>query len=994
MIRSESTPKIIPKFIGFHDLMKFRVREILLVSSLYDAFVLEEDGRLAERIFSEYIDLNLHYIPRITKVSTAEEALQALQREPFDMVITMTRLADMNPVEFGQKVKELDASKPVVLLSYDPLDPLLLKRIRQGQSIDKVFYWFGESKILLAIIKYVEDIKNAPADAVQGVQVILLIEDSPKYVSLYLPNIYTEIMVQTRNLIADGVNPLHRLLRMRARPKILIAETYEEAIEIVHTYQHNLLGIICDLKFPRKGKLEEKAGFQLAKIAKTEIPDLPILIQSAEEKWQKETQKHYATFINKNSPNLLLEMRAFILHHFGFGDFIFRSDNGDEICRAKNLNEFARRILEIPASSLEFHAMRNHISIWLRARTEFALADEIRPIKVSDFPDIEQLRQYIHTSIHNLMVGIQQGVIKDFTSSEFYADSTFVRVGSGSLGGKGRGIAFLNAALANHPILKQFKNVEIKTPQTFVIGTEVFEEFMELNKLQEFAIRINDEKRLEKKFLGAGLPDQIVKHLYTLLERVHYPLAVRSSSLLEDSQLLPFAGLYKTFMLPNSHPDIDTRLQQLLDAIRLIYTSVFYRQPKEYVKNTDYRIEEEKMAVIVQQCIGNQHEELYYPVVSGVAQSFNYYPLDPMQSDEGIVHLALGLGKIIMDGERIYRFSPQHPGMNLPYGSAEEFSENSQTQFLALDLRNQALKINSNENFSLKKLDLNRAEEDGSLYFVGSTYSKQDQVIQDSLAIEGPRVITFANILKYKIFPLPEIINELLLLGLRALGTHVEVEFAVNLCRDSSTKPEFYILQIRPMVAGGEGLDISINPEDITDSVCFTNHAIGNGSIENIQDIIYLDPEHFDLAQSQYIAQEVEQLNQTFIEEDKHFILIGFGRWGTSDPWLGIPVDWYQVSRAKVLIESHFDNLKIEPSLGSHFFHNLISLRLGYFYIKGRPHADFINWKWLKSQKPIRKTRFLRHLHFQKSLPIKIEGKSGRGIIYKPGKVPRIVEEF
>jgi hypothetical protein len=781
---------------------------------------------------------------------------------------------------------------------------------------------------------------------------------------------------------------------MRARPKILVAETYEEAIEVVHTYYHNLLGIICDLKFPRQGKLDEKAGFHLAKIAKTEIPDLPILIQSAEEKWQKETHKHYATFINKNSPNLLLEMRAFILHHFGFGDFIFRSENGDEICRAKNLNEFALRILEIPASSLEFHAMRNHISIWLRARTEFALADEIRPIKVSDFPNIEGLRQYIHNSIHNLMVGIQQGVIKDFTSSEFYADSTFVRVGSGSLGGKGRGIAFLNAALANHPIINQFKNVEIKTPQTFVIGTEVFEEFMEANQLQEFAIKTNNESRLDKKFLEARLPEEIINHLYTLLERIHFPLAIRSSSLLEDSQLLPFAGLYKTFMLPNSHPDINTRLQLLMDAIRLIYASVFYRQAKEYVKNTDYRIEEEKMAVIIQQCIGNQYEDLYYPVISGVAQSYNYYPLDPMESDEGIVHLALGLGKIIMDGERIYRFSPQHPDINLPYGSAQEFSENSQTQFFAIDLRNQTLKLSSDENYSLKNLDLNRAEKDGSLYFVGSTYSKEDQVIRDTLTIEGPRVITFANILKYKIFPLPEIITELLILGQKALGTHVEVEFAVNLSRETITKPEFCILQIRPMVAGAEGLDVSINPADIPDSICFTNHAIGNGNIDNIRDIIYLDPEHFDLAQSQQIAQEVEQMNQAFIEEDKNFILIGFGRWGTADPWLGIPVDWYQVSRAKVLIESHFNNLKIEPSLGSHFFHNLISLRLGYFYIKGKPHADFVNWEWLKKQKPTRKTRFLRQLHFEETLPIKIEGKSGQGIIYKPGKVPRLSEEY
>ncbi|UCF64133.1 MAG: phosphoenolpyruvate synthase [bacterium] len=983
---SETPPKIIPKFSGFHDLMKFRVREILLVSSLYDAFVLEEDGRLAERIFSEYVDLNLHFIPRITKVATAEEALQALQDAPFDLVITMTRLADMNPIAFGEKVKELDPAKPVVLLSYDPLDPLMLKKIRQAHSIDKIFYWSGESKLLLAIIKYVEDLKNAPEDTSRGVQIILLVEDSPKYVSQYLPNIYAEIMIQTRNLIADGVNPLHRLLRMRARPKILTAESFEEASEIINAYEHNLLGIICDLKFPHKGKLEDKAGFQLAEIAKTKIPDLPILIQSAEEKWQKETHRHYATFINKNSPNLLLEMRAFILHHFGFGDFIFRSSDGQEIARAKNLNEFAHRILEIPASSLEFHARRNHISIWLRARTEFALADEIRPIKVSDFPNIEDLRHYIHNSIHNLMLGIQQGVIKDFTSSEFYADSTFIRLGSGSLGGKGRGIAFMNAALANSRLFKRFEGVEIKTPQTFVIGTEVFEEFMESNQLQEFAIRTHQEKQLNEKFLQSELPSKIVDHLKTLLERVHYPLAVRSSSLLEDSQLLPFAGLYKTFMLPNVHSDIQIRLRHLLDAIRLIYASVFYRQPKEYVKNTDYRIEEEKMAVVIQQCAGIRFKNLFYPILSGVAQSYNYYPLEPMQPHEGIVHLALGLGKIIMDGERIYRFSPQHPSMNLHYSSARECCDNSQIQFYAIDLNNQAKQLDANENFSLEKVDIQRAEEDGSLFFVGSTYSHHDQVIQDTLSIPGPRVITFANILKYKIFPLPEIITALLELGLRAFGTHVEIEFSVNLYRDVKRKPEFYILQIRPMVAGSEGLEVNIDQEDTKDAVCYTRHAIGNGIIDNLYDIIYLNPDNFDLTKSQHIAQELEELNHRYIKENKYFILLGFGRWGTQDPWLGIPVDWYQVSRAKVFIESYFNDFKIEPSLGSHFFHNLVSLRLGYFYIKGSPHNDLINWDWLNKQKPMYKTQFLYQLRFEKPLLVKIEGKSGRGIIYKPDK--------
>ncbi len=980
----DSVPAFRSKFSGFHDLMAFRVREILLVSSLYDAFVLEEDGRLAERIFSEYIDLNLHFIPRITKVATADEALKAMKSTAFDLIITMTRIADADPIEFGQHIKKLDPEKPVILLTYDTIEPHLLKRIREVRCIDQIFFWSGESKLLMAIIKCIEDMKNAPADADQGVQIILIVEDSPKYFSLYLPGVYSEIMVQTRNLVADGVNPLHRLLRMRARPKILIAETFEEAMKVLDKYHHNLLGIISDLSFPRKGVMDKTAGFRLCKTAKKRIPDLPILIQSAEHKWEEETHLRGATFLDKNSPNLLLELRNFVLHNFGFGDFIFRYPNGEEICRAHNLTGFADCILKIPPDSLEFHAQRNHISIWLRARTEFALADELRPKRVSDFPDIETIRRYIHQSVHSTLLGMQRGEIKDFATSQFYADSTFIRLGSGSLGGKGRGIAFINALLASNSLFRKYEPVEIKTPQTFVLGTEIFEEFMEMNHLQEFAIQTAEEDTISRRFLAAQLPASIITHLETLLKRVSYPLAVRSSSLLEDSQLLPFAGMYKTFMLANTHPDLNVRLGQLLDAIRLIYASVYFREPKEYVRNTDYRIEEEKMAVIIQQCAGIQYGQNFYPVISGVAQSYNFYPLHPMKPEEGIVHLALGLGKIIMDGERIYRFSPTHPAMNLPYGSALEYCENSQTSFFAINLSDQKNRRIENENSNLQKLHIAQAEKDGSLFFVGSTYSPHDQVIQDSLTVEGPRVITFANILKYKIFPLAEILNELLMLGKRAFGTHVEIEFSANLYRNPEKKPEFYVLQIRPMVSGGESFEVAINQAEISKAICYSDHAIGNGVFENIYDLIYLDRTNFDLSKSDQIARAVEEVNRGLIAENRYYILIGFGRWGTSDPWLGITVNWFQVSHARIIIESHLPDLKIEPSLGSHFFHNLISKRLGYFYIKDRPHADFINWDWLESRKPFQETQYLKHLRFLKPLRVKIDGRAGQGIINPP----------
>ncbi len=972
------------QFSGFHDLMKFRVREILLVSSLYDAFVLEEDGRLAERIFSEYLDLNLHFIPRIYKVSTAEEALRALQNQAFDLVITMARISDMNPIEFGQRVKEMDPEKPVVLLTYDVIDPVLLEKIREVKSIDKVFYWSGESKILLAIIKYVEDLKNVPYDAPAGVQVILIIEDSPKFYSLFLPYIYTEIMTQTRLLISDGVNDLHRMLRMRARPKILMAESLEDGLNIYEAYKHNLLGIISDVRFPNQGVLDAQAGLLLAEKVKSEVSDLPILLQSSDDKARQRAEQLNATYLNKSSPNLGLELKNFILHNFGFGEFIFRHQDGTEICRARNLTEFTSKIPTIPIESLEYHARRNHISIWLRARTEFELADELRPIQVSDFSDAEEMRNFILKALQRRIDQLQLGVIKDFGSSQYYADNTFIRIGSGSLGGKGRGLAFINALLANSAAFGKFPDIDIKTPQTFVLGTEVFEEFMEMNNLQEFAVNCRDEEKIAARFLDGKFPANITHDLFALLEKISYPLAVRSSSLLEDSQLLPFAGMYRTYMIPNNHVDLRVRAGQLLDAIRLVYASVYFQNPKEYVKNSGFRIEEEKMAVIIQQVAGVHYGQSFYPVISGVAQSYNFYPISHMKPEDGIVHLAMGLGKIITDGEQIYRFSPAYPQMNLPYSSALEYVKNSQSSYLTLDIGKPGLKVQLDENFSLKKLEISEAENDGTLFFIGSSYSPEDGRIQDSLHINGPRVITFANILKYNIFPLSDLLQNLLSLGKTAFGTHVEIEFAINLYKKNTKKPEFYILQIRPMIAGNENYEVSVDSMDPRTSLCFSNHAIGNGIFRNIFDLIYVKPEDFDISKSDRIAMELDELNQSLDEEQRNYILLGFGRWGTADPWLGIPVEWHNISQAKVLIETSLGDFNIEPSSGSHFFHNLISLRLGYFSIRKMGETEHISWDWIRRQPAYRETKFLRHLRFEHPFVVKIDGRTSTGLILKP----------
>jgi len=975
-----------PKFGIFHDLMKFRVREILLVSSFYDAFVLEEDGGLSDRIFSEYIDLNLRFIPRIVRVSSAEEAFKAIKEKDFDLVITMTRISDMNLTNFGKHVKQLKPGMPVILLTYEWVEVSLLIKLRETRAIDKVFYWTGDTRILLAIIKYIEDMKNMDDDIRLGVRVILVIEDSPKFHSMFLPIIYTEIMTQTRLLISEGVNDLHRLLRMRARPKILLAETYEQGKKLYKKYKDNLLGVISDVRFPRNKEIDLDAGFRFAKRVKREIPDLPFLVQSSNLKNRERAFEMGLDFLHKNSDNLLHELHRFILSNFGFGDFVFKDLAGKEIGRAGNLYEFEEILTRIPDESIEMHANRNHISIWLRARTEFEAAEKLRPMQRSDFQDTDGLRKYLIREIQLIKLRNQYGVITDFGQTRMDHGNSFVRLGTGSLGGKARGIAFLNALLNKTKLAETFDNVEIHTPHTFVICSEVFEEFVNQNQLQEFAIMETRNHVIARRFLKSPLPDQIAQDLKTLMEEVSYPIAVRSSSLLEDSQMLPFAGLYSTFMLPNNHPSFKKRLKHLYDAVRLVFASVFYKSPKEYVKNTNFRIEEEKMAVIIQQIVGRQYDGKYYPVISGTAQSYNYYPISHMEAEDGVVQLALGLGAFVAEGGQTFRVSPKYPGMNPPYASAAEFMKKSQNFFYALDMTNENLKFSMNEKCSFKECSLSEAEADGSLFFVAGTFSGVDNAVKDTISIPGPRVVTFANILKYNIFPLADILNVILKIGRESFGSHIEMEFAVNLYKEKDRKPEFYLLQIRPMVTGQESDDISLEdivPEDIFSC---SNRCLGNGMIDNLFDVVYVDPDTFDVSKSRQIADEVGVLNKKLNNENRHYILIGFGRWGTSDPWLGIPVEWHQISNAGMIIESNLDNFCIEPSQGSHFFHNLTSLNIGYFHLNKPSAEEFVDWELLKTGRNLSKSTYVKHVRFNRPLKVKINARQSRGIILKPGK--------
>lgn len=972
------------KFTRFHDLMRFRVREILLVSTPYDSFVLEEDGHLADKIFSEYLDLNLQFVPRIAHASSAEEAFEALKSRTYDLVITMPRISDMSPLEFSRLVKEAYPEKPVVMLTYETLDNETLSKIREARTIDRVFVWSGNSQILLAIIKYVEDLGNVEEDSQQGVQVILVVDDNPSYYSQFLPLIYTEIMKQTRYLISHAVNDLHRLLRMRARPKILLAISYEEAQEIIQKYKNNLLGVISDVGFLKEGKVYSEAGLELAaEISKT-IPDLPLLLQSEEAVNIKKAKKLGLQYIDKNSHNLLKDLRNYILENYSFGEFVFRTAKGETLFKASDITDFEEAVATLPDESLVYHASHNHFSRWFRARTEFAIADELREREPSALENIDEFRALIADCLDRLYRSYQKGVIIEFGLSKMNFENSFIRLGSGSLGGKARGVAFFRDLIMNSDLQKKYPDIRLKIPSSFVICSDVFEEFMHMNDLQEMAYHSTNEEEIAKRFLEGRLPDVIIDNLRVMINEIDYPLAVRSSSILEDSQVLPFAGIFKTYILPNCDPNPVVRLKQLIDAVKLIYASAFFQSPKGYAKNADVRIEEGSMSVLIQQLVGERHDDVFYPLISGVAQTYNYYPYSYMQPEQGVVSLALGFGKAIVDGGRAYSFSPAYPKMNPPVSSPQEFMENTQTVFYTLDMNGCTRQLTKDDECTYKRIGLERAEKDKTLQKVASTYLRESDMIMDTFAAQGPKIVTFASILKHNSIPLVSIVKDLFELGKSAFGTDVEIEFAVNYPVESDKKPEFYFLQIRPMVVGREAREVKIEEFERENVVCTSSHIIGNGVYKDITDVIYLDPEQFIMNKTVDIASEIGELNKLLMREGRKCVLMGFGRIGTSDPWLGIPLLWWQMSQAKVVVEADLENLVVEPSLGSHFHHNLTSLKMGYFHIgKKSAEQEYINWECLRQAPVVRQTAHVKLVRFNKPLVIKIDGQSNLGVILK-----------
>ena len=966
----------------FHELMARKVTEILLVSSPYDAFIMEEEGRLAERIIHEYRGLNLSRPPMLTWASSAHEALDALFQKKFDLVITMPQVDETDAYVLGRQIKSKFPDLPVFLMIQNASRHLLDRKYADRNSIDRLYVWNGNSDLLLALIKNLEDRMNVAYDTRRArVRVIVIVEDSPIYYSSLLPLLYKEIVTQTQAVMEESLNDEHRMVRMRARPKILVAQNYEEAVELYQKYKPYLLSLFSDVRFPKNGKLDDTAGFKLLSMIREDNPDLPLLNFSSEESNRQRAQKIPAVFFNKNSPALHSEIRSFFMQYLGFGEFVFRLPNDREIGRASNLREMENILPGIPDESVFYHASRNHFSSWLMARSEIMLASKLKPVKISDFESIGEAKQYLVSIIHERRMGRQKGIITEFDSQGFDPDADFTKIGKGSLGGKARGLAFMSTRLKQSPkFLNQFQDVAISVPKTLVVSTEGFDSFIGDNNLEEVATGDFSDEKIIRLFTAAQVPEWLKRNLEQYLSHACYPLAVRSSSLLEDAQFQPFAGIYKTYMVPNDHPDLSERFKQLLLAIKLVYASTYCESARAYVKSTFHRTEDEKMGVVIQHLTGKVYGDYFYPAISGVAQSYNYYPISYMKPEDGLAHVALGLGKIVVEGGVALRFSPKYPQFLPQFSTVDDILENSQRFFYALKMKGFPDDLAANEDATLEKLDIDEARNDAPVSHLCSTYSAQDHRIRDGVQASGHPVCTFANILKYRSLPLAEILSELLVIGRQGMGCPVEIEFAVNMPFDADRKPSFELLQIRPMTVNQFNLEVEIADEDISKAFCYSTMALGNGQFEEIEDIIFVNPDTFDAAHTIEIATEIGNVNKEMVVRKRKYLLIGPGRWGSADRWLGIPVRWPDISGVGAIVETTIEGLKADPSQGSHFFHNITSLGISYLNTS-EAGEDFIDWKWLRSLPAKNETRHLKHVILKKPLTIKIDGKKSRAVI-------------
>ena len=972
----------------FANLMTHRIFNVLLIANPYDAFMLEDDGRIDEKIFNEYTSLSLRYPPRFTQVTSSSEALSQLEAVQYELIICMPSTGETDIFDIGRLIKAKFPHIPIVVLT--PFSHGITARIANEDlnAFDYVFCWLGNTDLLLSIIKLVEDKMNLEHDVLQvGVQVILLVEDGIRFYSSILPNLYKFVLKQSQEFSTEALNEHQRTLRMRGRPKIVLARTYQEAMHIYDRYKDNMLGVISDVRFPLVpyGEKDGLAGIKLCAEIRSQDPFVPIIIDSSESDNSIYAVKYGATFIDKNSKKMDVDLRRAVYEDFGFGDFIFRNPNtGEEIARVRNLKELQNILFAVPAESFMYHISRNHISRWLYSRAMFPVAEFLKAITWNSLQDVDAHRRIIFEAIVKYRKMKNQGIVAIFKRDRYDHYSNFARIGEGSLGGKGRGLAFIDNMIKKHSEFEEIENAMVAIPKTVVLCTDVFDEFMEMNNLYQIGLSDMSDELIMRYFLKAKLPDGLVEDFFTFFDVVKSPIAIRSSSLLEDSHYQPFAGIYNTYMIPYSEDKYEM-LRMLSDAIKGVYASVYFKDSKAYMQATSNVIDQEKMAVILQEVVGSQYGDHYYPSMSGVARSLNYYPIGDEKTDEGIVNLALGLGKYIVDGGVTLRFSPYHPRQILQTSEIDLALKETQTQFYALDLKSTSENFSIDDGFNLLKLKVKEAENDGSLRYIASTYDARNHIIRDGLYPDGRKVITFANILQHDVFPLAHILQLVLKYSEEDMRRPVEIEFAANLGRNKDKAGTFYLLQVRPIVDSKQLLDENLKNIPLDDLILRSENSLGHGIINDIYDIIYVKTDDYSASNNVAIAAEIEKLNKKFLDEGKNYILIGPGRWGSSDSWLGIPVKWPHISAARVIVEAGLTHYRVDPSQGTHFFQNLTSFGIGYFTINDFMHDGVYNQDYLNGIIPYEETTFLRHVKFDKPVIVKMDGKRKIGVVLKPG---------
>ena len=965
----------------FANLMTKRIFNVLLVANPYDAFMLEDDGRIDEKIFIEYMNLSLRYPPRFTQVSTPEETWKQLGNTMFDLVICMPGTDSSDTFDIARDIKAKYPHIPIVVLT--PFSHGIRERMQHEDLsvFEYVFCWLGNTDLLVSIIKLIEDKMNLEHDIKEvGVQMIMLVEDSIRFYSSVLPNLYKFVLKQSQEFATEALNEHQRTLRMRGRPKIVLARSYEEAMHLYETFSNNVLGIISDARFPHDGEIDPLAGVKLLKEVRKHDPFIPLILQSSEEDNRKYADEFKAVFIDKNSKKMNIDLREAVSENFGFGDFVFiNPTTKEEVARVHNLKELQNIVFSIPADSFHYHISRNHVSRWLYSRAIFPVAEFLKQITWDSLQDLDAHRQIIFEAIVRYRKMKNQGVVAEFKRERFDRYSNFARIGEGSLGGKGRGLAFIDNMIKRHPDFDDFENATVAIPKTVVLCTDIFDEFMDSNRLYQLALSDADDEVILRAFLRAKLPDRLVEDFFAFFDVVKSPIAIRSSSLLEDSHYQPFAGIYSTYMIPYMEDKYEM-LRMLSDAIKGVYASVFYKDSKAYMQATSNVIDQEKMAVILQEVVGTQYGDRYYPAISGVARSINYYPINDELAEEGTVSLALGLGKYIVDGGLTLRVCPYHPNQVLQTSELEIALRETQTRFYALDLRNTGHNFSLDDGFNLLKLHIKDAEADGALNYIASTYDPYDMVIRDGIYPGGRKVITFANILQHDVFPLARLLQLAQKYGQGEMRRPVEIEFAVNFDANKKTGA-FYLLQIRPMVDIKADLDedLSLIPEDKI--ILKSENSLGHGVMDDICDIIYVKTDGYTASNNQLIAYEIEKLNKRFLDEGKHYVLVGPGRWGSSDTWLGIPVKWPNISAARVIVEAGLTNYRVDPSQGTHFFQNLTSFGVGYFTINAFMNDGIYNQDYLNSLPAVEETKFLRWVRFEKPLTVKMDGKKKIGVV-------------